>query len=1061
MRTNNPLPVGASITTAMVHSGTPVVNQLTVVPGYSGASYGLVPLYHVPPVFAVQNQVVDSFTLIVQSPVALGLGNRNNYMITVNSAYSGLTNSSTGCLAWNATAAQVESALTTYSTYICLSPDNCVSVTRIPGSAATGNAQGYTYTVYLESSGNDRWAANQAADLLQVTACASGYSNLALFSWSMDTMNTLHTPITSTLVPLADPVSGQATVFRGASVTRVPLYKVNGNSWSVQFDTTLGDVPPLTATPTKYLSTGTQLAVYDNVVQGQAPLSTTLGGLLTGVQYQVRMQTYTRGPYHGYSPYSTSVLVPLVNTSSTSSLSSSSMSSSSVSSSFMAGTSLATPNGLMTSLSAGVPSQPPPAITNFVARDALAISEVQQVAVYGSRVLEVQTITTTADAYSGVQEIILYTPTGYPLAGNFTLRFPEVQTVEVRSSTYGSLFGAFQLTYSAYSPTGTVSRATGCLDLFASASDVKAALEAFDIIDTVEVVKSGYGGYTDYFGYTWTVSFTGNQVAGNVQLLQVSSYGSEGNGFCANSLPSDLVFIAATVNPPTMPAVGLDSEVQVLNVTASSFVAQGQYTLSYNGVSTGCLNWDASSDTVRAAILANIPAIDDVYIERSGTGTSVSAYGYVYSVYFTGNYVHTRSGSSSSPLPMLMAHTNTTACAAFKNIVNGVLVPFTAPATAGVVTSRIRSRGYHLNAAGTSVAQLQTQLAQMPSFVMVEYVQRSLSDDGTGFVFTLNFDVAMGRAPAMVCGQDTVFGAISGSLCSHFTVIEGNAIGGHFIVGTSALLPFDVSAVDMQNQLSLLSGMGNVSVARTGPSSQGGYTWTVTYLTALGDQPSLAFANLLTGYGTSVQGATLQNGNFLNGTFKLGYNGVITPALAFNLSASALQTALLPLVGATVVKAGSPSPEGGNVYTVTFTGLGGDLSLLTPYYTGTLQGSGAVVNVREARKGALASGSSLALSFDSPLYCSQSQVLLGTCGASISTCTVEVYTSRGIQSQVLSLSVDYSVQVVRTAAPSLEPRYFFDENSVTGAFQLAYNGYTTGRINAQVTLLLQYLHMCL
>ena len=64
---------------------------------------------------------------------------------------------------------------------------------------------------------------------------------------------------------------------------------------------------------------------------------------------------------------------------------------------------------------------------------------------------------------------------------------------------------------------------------------------------------------------------------------------------------------------------------------------------------------------------------------------------------------------------------------------------------------------------------------------------------------------------------------------------------------------------------------------------------------------------------------------------------------------------------------------------------------------------------------------------------------------------MEVYTSRGIQSQVLSLPVDYSVQIVRTAAPSLEPRYYFDEESVTGAFQLSYNGYTTGRINAQVT----------
>ena len=216
-------------------------------------------------------------------------------------------------------------------------------------------------------------------------------------------------------------------------------------------------------------------------------------------------------------------------------------------------------------------------------------------------------------------------------------------------------------------------------------------------------------------------------------------------------------------------------------------MAQGQYSLSYNGVSSGCINWDASSDAVRSAILASIPAIDDVYIERSGTGTSASAFGYVYSVYFTGNYVHSRSGASLASLPLLQAHTNTSACAAFKNIVAGVLVPFTAPYAAGVATSRTRARGFHLNAAGTLPADLQTQLSQMPAFVMVDYVQRSLSDDGTGFGFTLNFDVAMGRAPAMVCGQDAIFGAISGSLCSHYTVIEGNAIGGHFIVGTRSV----------------------------------------------------------------------------------------------------------------------------------------------------------------------------------------------------------------------------------------------------------------------------------
>jgi hypothetical protein len=240
----------------------------------------------------------------------------------------------------------------------------------------------------------------------------------------------------------------------------------------------------------------------------------------------------------------------------------------------------------------------------------------------------------------------------------------------------------------------------------------------------------------------------------------------------------------------------------------------------------------------------------------------------------------------------------------------------------------------------------------------------------------------------------------------------------------------------MQSELQLLSGVGNVSVSRTGPDPQGGYSWSVTYLTSKGDQPPPSFSNLLTGYGAMVTGATVQNGNLLNGTFKLSYNGLVTPALAYNVSASALATALGPIVGDVRVTTGDVSSEGGTVYSVTFVGMHGDLGLVQAYYSGTLQGAGAVVSVREARKGALASGSALRLSYESPLYCSQSEVLLGTCGAPMDTCAVEVYTSRGVQAQVLSVPVDYTVQLVRTAAPSLEPRYYFDEQSITGAFQL-------------------------
>ena len=232
---------------------------------------------------------------------------------------------------------------------------------------------------------------------------------------------------------------------------------------------------------------------------------------------------------------------------------------------------------------------------------------------------------------------------------------------------------------------------------------------------------------------------------------------------------------------------------------------------------------------------------------------------------------------------------------------------------------------------------------------------------------------------------------------------------------------------------------------------QGGYTWTVTYLTAVGDQPPLPLTNLLTGYGTAVTGATLLHGNFLNGTFKLGYGGLVTPALPFNVSAAALATALLPLVGTATVTSGPVSSEGGTIYSVTFKGLPGDVSLLTTYFNGTLLGQGAVVAVREARKGALASGSALRLSYAMPLYCSQSQVQVGSCGAPLHACSVEVYTSRGVQAQTLSVAVDYGVQIVRTAAPSLEPQVFFDQQSVTGAFQLTYNGAVSGRINAHAS----------
>mmetsp|Transcript_26119 Transcript_26119/g.59099 ORF Transcript_26119/g.59099 Transcript_26119/m.59099 type:complete len:149 (-) Transcript_26119:3-449(-) len=135
-------------------------------------------------------------------------------------------------------------------------------------------------------------------------------------------------------------------------------------------------------------------------------------------------------------------------------------------------------------------------------------------------------------------------------------------------------------------------------------------------------------------------------------------------------------------------------------------------------------------------------------------------------------------------------------------------------------------------------------------------------------------------------------------ICAHSTVTEGNTIGGHFIVATSKLLPSDVSAIDTANELQLLSGFGNVSVARTGPDNQGGFTWTVTWLTIEGDAPALSVTESRTGSDVSIVSATVVDGNYLGGTFELSYDGYVTTALAYDAPAQTVQTALEAIVGA-------------------------------------------------------------------------------------------------------------------------------------------------------------------
>eukprot|EP00981_Chlorochromonas_danica_P003361 scaffold644_cov168-Ochromonas_danica.AAC.53 len=110
--------------------------------------------------------------------------------------------------------------------------------------------------------------------------------------------------------------------------------------------------------------------------------------------------------------------------------------------------------------------------------------------------------------------------------------------------------------------------------------------------------------------------------------------------------------------------------------------------------------------------------------------------------------------------------------------------------------------------------------------------------------------------------------------------VDGNQLGGSFSVGftrstlsaVSGLIPFDASAAvfkqALENMPLSIIPKGSISVSRTGPDEQLGYTWTVTFLddfnrTFYGDQ-NLFTANttLLTGDGSAVTVTEISKGTF-------------------------------------------------------------------------------------------------------------------------------------------------------------------------------------------------------
>ena len=1015
----------ASISCRVVRDSMPVVNEIALSQGYSGESYSVSTAYLAVPTVAVADQSVPSISWVTANSVAPYTS--YSYTIKVN-------NVTTSCVSWDAFDTEIESQLFVLKSLCPQLADLSSCLTVVRSQDPVNNPNGYTYNMYFE---HPKFFAPgfHLAVSLDASGCGNAVDSHLLLTVGDLKKVSIHSTLTRTQIPLASP-------YKGPSVTRVPIYKISGSVWAVTFDSNLGNLDPLVVAPTDFLTDQTVLTVYDDVVQGELPSVESVSAY-TGIDYTMQVQTYTRGYQRGY--------------------------------------------GNFTRPAVGVASNPPPTLNLLKAEEALLISEVQEVVVAASRVVAVQNVTTSAVSFPEVQEVKLAVSQGVTLEGNFTLRFPEVQLISLASTVPLDQSGSFSIEYDYYATMPRVSLVqtyTQCLPFTASADDVRTALlgltEAIDNVEVVRSVQSGYsfGGYSavaagtqrnvqNVFGFVWTVSFVGNQVAGNVQQMKISSTDSTGTS-CVNVPPASGA--ATTLTVETMNenrAMGLDTEIQVLQLRAIDSISQGQYKLSFTYDSetqtTACIDWNADATVLQLA-LQSLTNIDNVLVERTGDGTLSSKYGYTYSIYFTGNMLHSDSVAGKVHAGALGALTVnlgavSNGCLQFKHFKAGVLTNFATSTSANfsassvelwLTANKLKSRGFRLGASSTTGSVLKAELGYLPTFVSIADSSHSLSDNALGYRFVINMGVTMGNAPSLVCGVDSQLGSLPGVACQCSTLIDGNYIGGYFILGDSQQMASSISAADMATQLQLLPGIGSVAVSRTGPDYRGGYSWLITYITRTGEVPLLTYSNSLSGVGTSINVSTVQRGNYLAGSFTLSFNGSISQSISVSASGADMQKTLRTmsgLEGVVVNRSDLCSSEGGYSYFVTFLSYVGDAPALVANISG-LSGMGASIKVLENSKGSPQLGTALSLSFAAPFSCSYSQVQVGECGAPVDSYQVSAGLSEHSLSQTYSLFPDYNVQYVRLAAPSLVDRFYFTGKSISGFFQLTYNGVSTQPISA-------------
>ncbi|KAF0700134.1 Aste57867_9322 [Aphanomyces stellatus] len=494
-------------------------------------------------------------------------------------------------------------------------------------------------------------------------------------------------------------------------------------------------------------------------------------------------------------------------------------------------------------------------------------------------------------------QITCRTPSHRPEPAIYTLQVTssslvgEIQTITTTSPS-SIISGFFRLGLQGYS--------TSLLSSSVSTTSMQNALnQNIPLLNVVAVTRTA-----NAVGYTWSITFA--LESGNIGPLEPDSSMLEG--------PGATVLVATIQNGPmgtiqheiqqiqfSQPV--LANEVQLVTLAwsplvvdtqrislTSSVVISGTFTVSYNGIASAALPFNADAPTVQGALQA-IAGVGSVAVTQTH---ATNTRGYTWDVTFL-NAIGARptlTASNANLSPVASATLTVTKLFVGTSPVNGTFA-------LSYLTFATPSLAYNIDAA-TLQSYLNTLLPAAVPIVTKEF-------RATSTIWRITFGLVNFALAQLTVTSPSLVGSGVSVTTSRATT-GGILLGGSFKVVYNGVPTVATIPLSSTTPTALAAALAPLTPAftLTSASTALSYQYTLAFVATAGNVPPLALdVSLLTGTSVSANVTTLINGTYapLSGTFQLGLNTAATPAMAFNAPGATVATAIqaLPNVGAVAV----------------------------------------------------------------------------------------------------------------------------------------------------------------